>query len=125
MTAEATTPTRCTICGAPMLSGQSAHEQCGGHLPENSREYVLWAAHHIEKQLKRPKTVEQLRRNMRPEYRDDVFDMPVVLLDDAGKLTRSGDKLKLAPPPRVSRRAARDDGSAGLFELPQRVPKRA
>lgn len=108
--------TRCTICDNPTLSGQSAHGQCGGYLPDNPRLHIQAAAHHIQKQLAvRPKTVDYLRHHMRPEYQGDVFDMALELL--AGELARQGDRIKLAPSRRVPR--FRDDGTVdGLFDLP-------
>lgn len=129
------TMTPCAICGEIVPSGASAHEQCGGYLPDNPREYTLWAARHLEKQLspirlpnnqlkQRPRTIEQVRARMRPEYRGRVFEWALELLHGAGKITYAADKIRLAPAKRVLRRPVCDDGSAdGLFPMPERVAK--
>jgi hypothetical protein len=122
------TATRCAICNCPVTSQQSAHAQCGGHLPDNPREYVLYAARHIENQLKarpgRLKTREQLCVKMRPEYRGDVFAAALAMLLDAGKIVRDGERVALAPARRPPCRPQLDDGAApGLFPLPVRVTK--
>ncbi|MGO8939115.1 MAG: hypothetical protein ACLP3C_00565 [Mycobacterium sp.] len=93
-TADATSPaaaTRCSICREIVVSGQSAHEQCGGYLPDDEREWAWACAHHIEKLLKRPKTLEQLRHRLRSEYQGDVLEMALELMTGAGKLTRQGE----------------------------------
>jgi hypothetical protein len=122
-----TTTARCAICGQPTLSGQSAHSQCGGFLPDNERQWAWACAHHVEKPLKlRPKTVEQLRCKLRPEYRGDVLDMALALLDEVGKhrYRRDHEQLKRWLAPVQPRRPARDDGSeTGLFPLLERVRK--
>jgi hypothetical protein len=117
--------TRCGVCGDVTMSGQSAHGQCGGNLPDDEREWAWACAHHVEKVLRRgPATVEQLRHQCRPEYRDDVLAIALQLLDGAGNVCRDGDTLRPAPQRRVVRRPRCDDGSAdGLFALPERVRK--
>jgi hypothetical protein len=129
MTAEATTPgaDRCLICGGVTLSGQFAHGECGGYLPEDQRHDVLAAACHIEKLLRRrPRTVEWLRARMRPEFHGEVFEWALDALEPTGKLEarRGHGQLKLRLVPERRPRRIRDDGGKpGLFELPQRATK--
>lgn len=113
--------TLCAICKTTVV-GSTTHSSCGGFLPDDPREWALWASHHIEKLLQRPRTVDQLRARLRPEYRGHVFTTAMELLDAAGKLMpagRGGTQLKIRPGQRISHKPSVDDGSAiGLFELP-------